>query len=73
MPISEELLQRIRDNDSTLTSFDLQGNQIGPAGALALATAIHSNTTLIVLNLWDNQIGPSGALAWQAHFTATQH
>jgi len=63
MRISEELLQKIRENDPTLTSLDLGGNQIGPAEAQALATALKTNITLKSLNLYDNKIGPAGALA----------
>jgi len=63
MPIPEELLQRIRDNDLTLTSLKLENNQIGPPEAQALATALQNNTALISLTLAGNQIGNEGAKA----------
>ncbi len=70
MPISEELLQRIRDNDSTLTSLDLRDNQIGVEGAQALASALKHNTTLAELNLERSQIEKEGAEAIAEVFTS---
>jgi len=63
MPIPDELLQRIRDNDPTLTILDLKNNQIGPAEAEVLAIALQSNTAVTRLNLQNNQIGILGAKA----------
>jgi hypothetical protein len=63
MPIPDELLQRIRDNDPTLTILDLKNNQIGPAEAQALAIELQSNTAVTRLNLQNNQIGTLGAEA----------
>ena len=66
MPISEEILQKIRDNDVTLTSLNLRDNHIGPAEAQALANALQNNTTLTSLNLGANQIGPEELNAIEA-------
>ncbi len=63
MPISEELLQRIRDNDPTLTDLNLTGNEIGSTGATAIATALENNITLKSLDLGWNEIGNEGATA----------
>jgi hypothetical protein len=58
MPISAETLQRIRDNDPTLTSLNLVDNQITDAEAQALAVALRTNTTLTSLNLMVNYSAP---------------
>ncbi len=63
MPIPDELLRRIRDNDPALTILDLGNNQIGPAEAEVLAIALQSNTSVTRLNLQNNQIGDLGAVA----------
>ena len=70
MPISEGLLQRIRENDPTLTSLNLSYNQIGPEEVQALANALQNNTALTSLNLGYNHIGNEGA---QALATALQN
>jgi Ran GTPase-activating protein (RanGAP) involved in mRNA processing and transport len=66
MPLDEDILQRLCDNDTTLTQLDLGHNQISVEGAKALAGALEQNTTLIQLDLWDNQIGDEGAKALAA-------
>ncbi len=57
MPIDGKLLQRLRDNDTSLTSLDLPTNNIRAAGAQALAAGLEKNTTLTYLELWGNRIG----------------
>ena len=47
---------RLRRNDPTLTTMTLRGENIGDAGARALANALEKNTTLIDLNLDRNNI-----------------
>ena len=59
--MNEELIQRIRENDPTLTSIDVQYYDIGPEGAQALADALQVNKTLTSINLGSNNIGPEGA------------
>jgi hypothetical protein len=49
--------------NTTLTSLDLENNDIGAAGATALATALQTNTTLTSLDLANNNIGAAGATA----------
>jgi hypothetical protein len=66
MPISEDLLERIRNNDPTLTSVDLRNSQIGPEEAQALATALQTNRTLTILALQHNEIEPEGLNAIEA-------
>jgi hypothetical protein len=46
MPLNKVHLEKIRNNDSTLTSLDLYRNQIGAAGAKDLSEALKHNTTL---------------------------
>ena len=51
--VNPRLLQRIRDNDPTLTSIDLGINrsEIGDAGAEQLARALQTNTAPASLEL----------------------
>jgi hypothetical protein len=49
--------------NTTLTTLDLDGNDIGAVGAQALATALLTNTTLETLSLDGNDIGDVGAQA----------
>ena len=72
MPISAELLQRIRDNDPTLTSVNLFSfaNKIGDEEVQEIAAALQHNTTLTSINLFGNKIGIAGAQAFAA---ALQH
>jgi len=46
-----------------LTSLSLDGNDVGPEGAKALADALRANAVLTSLNLTYNRIGPEGAKA----------
>ena len=55
------VLAAVLEANTTLTNLDLQGNNIGPAGAESLATALKTNTTLTNLDLSDNNLGPVGA------------
>jgi Ran GTPase-activating protein (RanGAP) involved in mRNA processing and transport len=61
MPLDKTLLEKIRNNDTTLTSLNLYGNQIGDAGAKDLSNALKHNTTLTSLDLGNNLIGAAGA------------
>ena len=54
-----EILKQIKEN--TLERLDLYGNRIGDAGAMALATALQTNTSLKALDLRLNKIGDAGA------------
>jgi len=49
--------------DSPVTRLDLARNQIGDAGAKALALALHENSTLEYLNLEGNMVGDKGGAA----------
>ena len=42
---------RNQGSQTTLTNLDLSENNLGPAGAESLATALKTNTTLRILNL----------------------
>ena len=55
------VLAAVLEANTTLTNLDLQGNNIGPAGAESLATALKTNTTLTNLELSGNNLGPAGA------------
>jgi hypothetical protein len=61
MPLDKALLERIRNNDSALSSLDLRGNQIGDAGAKDLSDALKHNTTLTSHSLGVNLMGDVGA------------
>ena len=60
--IDQEIIQRLRDNDPSLTRLHLSNNQIGDEGARALADALRTNTSLTELYLQANQIGKEGTL-----------
>ena len=53
----QQLIQKIANNDPSLTSLDLEDNDIGDDGANALAQALETNTSLTSLNLGFNNIG----------------
>ena len=53
----EATLQRVRDNDPTLTQLELYENHIGDEGAKALVHALENNSTLTQLRLCFNRIG----------------
>ena len=59
----EQLLQRIRANDPTLTTINLSYKDIGAAGAQALAEALKTNTSVTTINLHYNNIGDAGSQA----------
>ena len=59
--IRERILERLRENDATLTTLNLSGNNIDHAGAKDLAEAIKNNTALTTLNLSGNNIDHAGA------------
>ena len=61
--VDQETLGRLHENDPSLRELYLSFNQIGDAGAHALAEALRTNTSLTRLVLGDNQIGPEGAVA----------
>lgn len=68
MPITtqewEEILQRLKSNDPTLTSLNLSNKKIGPEKAQELAAALEYNNTLTFLNLVGNAIESKGAKAF---------
>ncbi|MBS0359701.1 MAG: NACHT domain-containing protein [Proteobacteria bacterium] len=55
------LIERIKNNDSALKSFNFKDNKIGGVGAKEIARALEKNTTLTSLDLGNNQIGAAGA------------
>jgi len=61
--VDQTILDRLHGNDPSLTTLWLRGNQIGPAGAIALADVLRTNTSLTRLYLDGNQIGDAGAVA----------
>ena len=55
---------KLRDlRENTLKTLDLSGDEIGDAGATALADALRVNKSLETLDLDDNHIGDAGATA----------
>ncbi len=63
LPKLREVITRLQANDATLKEVNLTDNNIGDAGAYALAYALRYNKTLIKINLSGNNIGDSGASA----------
>src|SRR6185312_1087633 len=53
----------VLESNPSVNSLILSYNQIGDAGATALAKALESNSSLISLDLGSNQIGDAGATA----------
>ena len=51
MKLTENLILRIKNNDTSLTSINLWGNDIGAEGAKAIAEALKSNTSLTSIDL----------------------
>ena len=51
-----ELLQRLRTNDTTLTTLTLGYRGLGETFSVAIAGALERNTTLTTLNLWNNGV-----------------
>ncbi len=58
------ILQRLRENDPSLTNLDLTEQEIGAEGAKDLAEALKVNKTLTNLDLYNNQIGAEVAKAF---------
>ena len=52
-----QTIEKLKQNDPSLTSLDLGGNQNGIAGAQALAETLQTNRTLTTLNLDRDKIG----------------
>ena len=59
-PEGVETLQRLRDNDATLTSLNLSCCCVRDACATQLAGCLRENTTLTSLDLEQNYIGAEG-------------
>lgn len=59
-----ELAKELALNDTTATELDLSGQEVGNAGATALAAALETNTTLTLLDLAINKVGAAGAAAF---------
>jgi hypothetical protein len=59
------IIQRLVNNDPTLTTLYISRKNIGTKGtrciADALADALAINKTLTTLNIWNNNIGATGA------------
>ena len=58
-----ELLQRLRTNDTTLTTLNLGYRGLGEVGGAAVAGALERNTTLMTLDLEANGLGEGGGAA----------
>ena len=52
----DEVLRRLRSNDTTLTTLNLRYNDLGAVGGAAVAGALERNTTLTTLNLVGNAV-----------------
>ena len=59
----DEVMRRLRTNDTTLTTLDLWYNGLGEVGGAAVARALESNTTLTTLSLVGNHLGESSGVA----------
>jgi len=56
----ERSLQRLRENDPSLTELDLSYKNIGDDGVKSISDALRKNTSLITLYLTKNDIGDDG-------------
>ena len=74
-PEFEAILEKLRVNDPSLTSLDLDSKEITDADIKKLAIVLPSNRALGALSLWKNWIGNAGAkdlsLALQENRTLT--
>ena len=61
MPIDENILQRLRANDTGLTSLNLNKCSLTDADIQILANALENNTILTRLYLKENEISDEGA------------
>ena len=52
----DEVMRRLRTNDTTLTTLDLSHHGLGDVGGAAVAGALERNTTLTTLNLGYNGV-----------------
>ena len=53
----KEILSRLKARDASLIELNLQRNQIGAQGAVALALALKEKSTVTSINLMNNNIG----------------
>ncbi|NBV05718.1 MAG: hypothetical protein EBS06_00575 [Proteobacteria bacterium] len=60
---SEQIIEKIRKNDSSLLETSLSESSFGNDGAKILAKALEKNTALKSLELGSSNIGPEGAKA----------
>ena len=70
---NQELLERIRNNDSTLTTLDISNQNIDNDGAKRLADVWKNNNTVTSINLSNNNISDKGALAILESITITTY
>ncbi len=54
-------LERMQNNDQSLTTLNLNNKNIGNQEAIEIATALKDNHTLTTLDLDNNQVVDSGA------------
>ena len=59
----DEVMRRLRTNDTTLTTLDLSNHDLGDGFTVAVAGALDRNTTLTTLNLGYNSLGEGGGVA----------
>ena len=60
---TDKVLQRLRSNDTTLTTLDLQNKYLEEGFGVAIAGALERNTTLMTLDLESNRLGDVGGAA----------
>lgn len=61
--ITETIFAGFIGDDSNIKTLSARSNNIGDAGAKAIAAALKVNHSLTILNLWDNRIRRDGAEA----------
>ena len=59
----DEVMRRLRTNDTTLTTLDLSHHGLGDVGGAAVAGALERNTTLTALDLAESDLGEVGGAA----------
>jgi len=70
---NQELLGRISNNDSLLTTLDISNQNIDNNGAINLANALKNNNTITSIYLSNNNISDKGALAILESITITRY
>ena len=70
--VAVKAIARGLGNNTVVHTLTLQGNKIGPSGAVALAAALPNASALHTLDLQDNVVGSAGAKAFATALSAAE-